>query len=313
MKILITGGAGYIGTELVKKLVNHPEVEEIIIYDNLTRGSYSFFLTQGIGGDHIRFIQADLLNTRKLNKIVQEVDVVYHLAARIQTPFAETDPHLFEQVNHWGTAELSYAIEQAPNIKAFIHVSSISVYGASNKGKMLNDSSKVNPRTNYGISKMRGEGFVERLMNLNRFPVYILRLGNVYGYSTSMRFDAVINKFAFEANFLKKINIHGDGQQSRAFIHINQLSINLAQIPFKNIPSGTYNMIDSNHSIMDIAMLMKDLVPDLEMLFINQHLKLKDMLVDENCKIYEYLEKEPSSLKLEIIEMINQFAFHPNR
>lgn len=313
MKILITGGAGYIGTELVKKLVNHPEVEEIIIYDNLTRGSYSFFLTQGIGGDHIRFIQADLLNTRKLNKIVQEVDVVYHLAARIQTPFAETDPHLFEQVNHWGTAELSYALEQAPNIKAFIHVSSISVYGASNKGKMLNDSSKVNPRTNYGISKMRGEGFVERLMNLNRFPVYILRLGNVYGYSTSMRFDAVINKFAFEANFLKKINIHGDGQQSRAFIHINQLSINLAQIPFKNIPSGTYNMIDSNHSIMDIAMLMKDLVPDLEMLFINQHLKLKDMLVDENCKIYEYLEKEPSSLKLEIIEMINQFAFHPNR
>lgn len=312
MKILITGGAGYIGTELVKKLVDHPEVEEIIIYDNLTRGSYSFFLTHGIGGDHIRFVQADLLNTRKIKKIVKEVDVVYHLAARIQTPFAETDPHLFEQVNHWGTAELTYALEEATNIKAFIHVSSISVYGASTKGKYLNDTSKVNPRTNYGISKMRGEGFVERLMNLNKFPVYLLRVGNVYGHSNSMRFDAVINKFAFEANFLKRININGDGQQTRAFIHVNQLSNNLAQIPFKQIPSGTYNMIDSNHSVMDIAMLLKDLIPDLEMLFINQHLKLKDMLVDEDCKIYEYLEKEPSSLKLEMIEMINQFAFHPN-
>lgn len=312
MKILITGGAGYIGTELVKKLVDHPEVEEIIIYDNLTRGSYSFFLTHGIGGDHIRFIQADLLNTRKIKKIVKEVDVVYHLAARIQTPFAETDPHLFEQVNHWGTAELTYALEEASNIKAFIHISSISVYGASTKGKYLNDQSKVNPRTNYGISKMRGEGFVERLMKLNKFPVYLLRVGNVYGHSNSMRFDAVINKFAFEANFLNRINIHGDGQQTRAFIHINQLSNNLAQIPFKNIPSGIYNMIDSNHSVMDIAMLLKDLIPDLEMLFINQHLKLKDMLVDEDCKIYEYLEKEPSSLKLEMIEMINQFAFHPN-
>ncbi|HUH73887.1 MAG TPA: NAD-dependent epimerase/dehydratase [Chitinophagales bacterium] len=312
MKILITGGAGYIGTELVKKLVDHPEVEEIIIYDNLTRGSYSFFLTHGIGGDHIRFVQADLLNTRKIKKIVQEVDVVYHLAARIQTPFAETDPHLFEQVNHWGTAELSYALEEATNIKAFIHISSISVYGASTKGKFLNDQSKVNPRTNYGISKMRGEGFVERLMKLNKFPVYLLRVGNVYGHSNSMRFDAVINKFAFEANFLNRINIHGDGQQTRAFIHVNQLSSNLAQIPFKNIPSGTYNMIDNNHSIMDIAMLLKDLIPDLEMLFINQHLKLKDMLVDENCEIYKYLEKEPSSLKLDMIEMINQFAFHPN-
>ena len=127
-----------------------------------------------------------------------------------------------------------------------------------------------------------------------------------------MRFDAVINKFAFEANFLNQINIHGDGQQTRAFIHINQLSNNLAKIPFKNIPPGIYNMIDKNHSIMDIAMLLKDLLPNLEMIFINQHLKLKDMLVDENCKIYDYLEKEPSSLKLELIEMINQFAFHPN-
>lgn len=311
MKVLITGGAGYIGTELVKKLVNHPEVKEIIIYDNLTRGSYSFFLTQGIGGDHIRFIQADILNTRKLKKVLQEVDIVYHLAARIQTPFAETDPHLFEQVNHWGTAELTYALEEAKNIKAFIHVSSISVYGASTKGKKLNDQSKVNPRTNYGISKMRGEGFVERLMKLNKFPVYLLRVGNVYGHSNSMRFDAVINRFAFEANFIKRINIHGDGQQSRAFIHVNQLSKNLAHLPFKNVPSGTYNMVDSNHSIMDIAMLLKDLVPDMEMLFINQHLKLRDMLVDEDCKIYQYLDREPSSLKLEMIEMINNFAFHP--
>lgn len=312
MKVLITGGAGYVGTELVKKLVNHPEISEIIIYDNLTRGSYSFFLTQGIGGDHIRFIQADILNTRKLKKVLKEVDIVYHLAARIQTPFAETDPHLFEQVNHWGTAELTYALEESPNIKAFIHVSSISVYGASTKGKKLNDQSKVNPRTNYGISKMRGEGFVERLMKLNKFPVYLLRVGNVYGHSNSMRFDAVINRFAFEANFTKRINIHGDGQQSRAFIHVNQLSKNLAVLPFKEVPSGIYNMVDSNHSIMDIAMLLKDLVPDMEMLFINQHLKLRDMLVDEDCKIYQYLDREPSSLKLELIEMINNFAFHPN-
>jgi len=311
MKVLITGGAGYIGTELVKKLVDHPQITEIIIYDNLARGSYSFFLTPGIGGDHIRFIQADILNTRKLSRIVKEVDIVYHLAARIQTPFAETDPHLFEQVNHWGTAELTYALEEASNIKAFIHVSSISVYGASTKGKKLNDLSKVNPRTNYGISKMRGEGFVERLMDLKKFPVYILRVGNVYGHSNSMRFDAVINRFAFEANFIKRIHIHGDGQQSRAFIHVHQLTKNLAAIPFKDIPSGIYNMVDNNHSIMDIAMLLKDLIPDLEMLFINQHLKLRDMLVEEDCRIYHYLEREPSSLKLEIIEMINKFAFHP--
>jgi UDP-glucose 4-epimerase len=66
MKVLITGGAGYIGTELVKKLVEHPDITEIIVYDNLTRGSYSFFLSDGIGGNHIRFVQADILDTRKI-------------------------------------------------------------------------------------------------------------------------------------------------------------------------------------------------------------------------------------------------------
>jgi UDP-glucose 4-epimerase len=312
MKVLITGGAGYIGTELVKKLVEHPDITEIIIYDNLTRGSYSFFLSEGIGGNHIRFVQADILDTRKIGKLIKEVDVVYHLAARIQTPFAETDAHLFEQVNHWGTAELTYALEESNNVKHFIHVSSVSVYGASSKGKKLTDTSKVNPRTNYGISKMRGEGFVERLMKLKKFPVHLLRVGNVYGHSNSMRFDAVINRFAFEANFTRRINIHGDGQQYRAFIHVDQLAKNLAAIPFNDIPSGIYNMVDSNYSVMDIALTLKDLIPDMEMLFINQHLKLRDLIVEEDCKIYQYLDREKGSLKLDLIELINRFAFHPH-
>lgn len=311
MKVLITGGAGYIGTELVKKLVDNRSISEIIIYDNLSKGSYSFFLSQGIGGDHIRFVQADILDTRKLRKILKEVDVVYHLAARIPTPFSETDPHLFEQVNHWGTAELTYALEEIDNVQHLIHVSSISVYGSSAKGKKIGEGATPNPKTNYGISKMRGESFAERLMKAVKYPVHILRVGNVYGYSNSMRFDGVINRFAFDANFTKRISIHGDGQQNRAFIHVDQLVENLAAIPFKDIPSGIYNMVDSNHSVMDIALALKDMMPELEMLFINQHLTLRDLQVDENCRIYKYLQRKPSSLKLELIEMINQFAFHP--
>lgn len=311
MKVLITGGAGYIGTELVKKLVNRKDVKEIIVYDNLTSGSYSFFLSDGIGGDHIRFVQADILDTRKLKKVLAEVDIVYHLAARIHTPFSETDPHLFEQINHWGTAELTYALEESPNVKHFIHVSSISVYGSSAKGKKIGENASLNPKTNYGISKMRGESFVSRLSKQVKYPVHILRVGNVYGHSNSMRFDGVINRFAFEANFTKRISIHGDGQQNRAFIHVDQLTENLAAIPFTEIPSGIYNMVDSNHSVMDIALTLKDMLPELEMIFINQHLSLRDLQVDENCRIYQYLHRQPSSLKLELIELINQFAFHP--
>lgn len=309
MKVLITGGTGYIGTELVKKLVKIPKVKEIVVYDNLSKGGYNFFLCTCIGGDNIRFVQGDILDSRKLKKEIKDVDVVFNLAAKIASPYADADPHLYEQINHWGTAELTYAIEES-NVKKLIHISSLSVYGASAKGKFITENTKLNPRTNYGISKMRGEGFIERLFKDNDRETYIVRLGNVYGFNQSMRFDAVINHFGFEANFLKKISIHGDGQQIRSFINVDKAAQYLTQLPFLNVPSGIYNMVDFNKSIMDIALTFKDLIPDLEMQFINQHLQLRNIAVEEDCNIYKYIPKQPTLFKEDLFQMMNQFAFH---
>lgn len=119
MRVLVTGGAGYIGTELVRKLVKIKEIEEIIVFDNLSRGLYNIFLCQNIENDNIRFIQGDILDTRTLQKIIKQVDIVYHLAAKIPNPYAEIDPHLIEQTNHWGTAELTYAIETSKCKKVY--------------------------------------------------------------------------------------------------------------------------------------------------------------------------------------------------
>ena len=307
MKVLITGGAGYLGTELVKKLVKIPKIKEIIVYDNLSKGGYNFFLCTCIGGDNIRFVQGDILDTRKLKKELQGVDVVFNLAAKIASPYADADPHLYEQINHWGTAELTYAIEES-DVKKLIHISSLSVYGSSAKGKLITETTKPNPRTNYGISKMRGEAFVERLMG--KREVYIIRLGNIYGFNQSMRFDAVINRFGFDANFLKKISIHGDGQQIRSFIDVDKAALHITQIPFLNVPSGVYNLVDFNRSIMDIALDFKDLIPEIEMQFINQHLQLRNIAVDDDCKIYKYLPRQHTNFKDDLFTMMNQFAFH---
>ncbi|MCC6571321.1 MAG: SDR family oxidoreductase [Chitinophagales bacterium] len=309
MKVLITGGAGYLGTELVKKLVQIPKVKEIVVYDNLSKGIYNFFLCTCIGGDNIRFVQGDILDTRKLKKELKGVDIVFNLAAKIASPYADADPHLYEQINHWGTAELTYAIEES-DVKKFVHVSSLSVYGASGKGKVITENTKLNPRTNYGISKMRGEGFVERLIKDKNIDTYIVRLGNVYGFNQTMRFDAVINRFAFEANFLKKISIHGDGQQIRSFIEIDKAAKYLTQLPLVDVPPGIYNMVDANKSIMDIALTFKDLIPELEMQFINQHLQLRHLAVEEDCKIYKYIPKVTTPFKDDLFTMLNQFAFH---
>lgn len=308
MRVLITGGAGYLGTELVKKLVQLKEVKEIIVYDNLSKNNYNFFLCTCIGGDNIRFVEGDILDTRKLKKELTKVDAVIHAAAKVATPYADHDPHMYEQINHWGAAELSYAIEES-NIKKFIHISSVSVYGSTIKNQLITEKSKLNPKTYYGISKMRGEAFVERLFD--KLPTHIIRLGNLYGFNQSMRFDAVINRFGFDANFLKKISIHGNGMQERAFINIDKAAKVITQLLLKNEePSGICNLVDLNKSVMDIAMTFKEIYPDLEMQFINQHLKLRNLTVDSNCSLFDSIKIEKTDFKQELQHMLMQFAFH---
>ncbi|MFB6305522.1 MAG: NAD-dependent epimerase/dehydratase family protein, partial [Flavobacteriales bacterium] len=126
MKVLITGGAGYLGTELTRKLDNHPKVEEIIIYDNLSRQNFNLFIGNNkFSNGKVRFINGEILDSRSLKKVVEKVDTIYHLAAKVTTPFADQNPHFFEQTNHWGTAELAYAIENS-DVTNVIHLSSVS-------------------------------------------------------------------------------------------------------------------------------------------------------------------------------------------
>ncbi len=91
MKILITGGAGYIGTPLVDLLCANPLVEKIIVYDNLSRANYNLFIgSKNEGHQKINFFKGELLDSRRLRQALKGVDVVYHLAARVTTPFANS-------------------------------------------------------------------------------------------------------------------------------------------------------------------------------------------------------------------------------
>src|SRR5262245_41461421 len=215
MNILITGGAGYIGTELIDELSKNNSVERIKVYDNLSRGNYNFFFGKNSGQKKIKFIQGDILDSRKIRKELKGIDIVFHLAAKVTTPFANIDSHFFEQINHWGTAELVYAMEES-SVKKFIFTSSASIYGSTSVP--ATEETPPHPTSFYGVSKQRAEEHVKRLFE--KFPTVILRCGNVYGYSKSMRFDAVINRFMFDANFINRITINGSGTQSRSFIHI---------------------------------------------------------------------------------------------
>jgi UDP-glucose 4-epimerase len=306
MKVLITGGAGYVGTELTKSLTACEEIEEVIIYDNLSKGHNNFFLgKQYTQPEKVRFIHGEILDTRRLKKSMETIDVVFHLAAIVTTPFANTDPHFYEQVNHWGTAEVVYAAEIS-HIKKFIYLSSTSVYGASKE--MATERTQPAPTTFYGISKQRGEEHVNRLSE--KITSLIIRGGNVYGYNRSLRFDAVINRFMFDANFTKRIQIFGNGKQTRTFIHIKQLAEVLKNTIINNVPSGTYNLVDKNLQILEIVDVLKEIYPSLEFLFNNQHVHLRELNVDRTSELFRYLPPlVEKPLKEELLEFKSRLAF----
>jgi UDP-glucose 4-epimerase len=306
MNVLITGGAGYIGTELLKQLSKNPKVEKIKIYDNLSRDNYALFTGHKYEQhQNISFVNGELLDSRKLKKALEGIDIVYHLAAKVTTPFANTDPHFFEQVNHWGTAELVYAIEES-NVSQLIYSRSIGVYGSSTNE--IEESSEANPKTFYAISKLRGEEHIARLMP--KIKTNIMRCGNVFGYSSSMRFDSVINRFVFESNFSNRITIHGDGKQSRAFIHVDYIANIFNKLIGSETPSGFYNLIQENLSILEIVDVLKEVNPTLEFIFINQHLKLRNIKVNPDLKLKDFIDlSSDSSFKEEIVAFHDRFSF----
>jgi UDP-glucose 4-epimerase len=306
MKVLVTGGAGYIGTELAAQLVAKPEVEKVIIYDNLSRLNYNLFLGLRLRQHHkLSFIKGELLDSRALRKVLKDVDAVYHLAAKVTTPFSNVDAHVYEQVNHWGTAELVYAIEES-NVKRIIYTSSTGIYGSSKEA--IDETALPEPQSLYATSKLRGEDHVRRLSD--KISTHIMRCGNVYGYNKSMRFDAVINRFVFEANFNRLVTIQGDGKQNRAFIHVEMLAKALGNLLHSNLPNGTYNLVDRNIKVIDILDALKELIPGLEFLFINQHLRLHELNVKPNAIVNAALGIHANrTLKEELEEFIEKFSF----
>ena len=279
MRILITGGCGYLGCSIIDNLLLCNESEEIVIYDNRYRKNPSFFLGRKVPNPNkVTFIEGDILDTYTLEKALKNIEVVIHLAAKASTPFAETTGHEFDQVNNWGTSIVTNSIEKFESVKKVIYLSTIAVYGDT-KGKMVNEDAITAPGSFYGISKLKGEKHIQRLSDKNE--TYIFRLGNVFGYNPCIRLDGVVNKFLFEAEVKGKIEIHGDGEQKRAFTSVDCLGHYIAnKVLLQKHETGLFNLVNYNLSINEIADKVKALYPNLDVMYLDQHLAMRSLTVE---------------------------------
>lgn len=300
MRAVITGGAGYVGTELVAQLVASPEIEEIVVYDNLSRGNYNLFLgVPRLPHQRVKFINADILDSRSLEAATQGAGIVYHLAAKVTTPFADHGPHGFEQINHWGAAEVANAIEKN-QVPSAVFLSSVSVYGST--PEEVDESHEPNPQTFYGISKANGEAHFARLFE--KLRCFTIRCGNVYGYSSSMRFDSVINRFMFDANFRGRLQIDGDGNQMRSFAHIDTVAKVLANLNSSSLPSGVFNLVEETLSVNQIVASIQKIYPTVERIHINRDVKLRELKAMPNLRINQ-LSRSP---RTDMDDALNRFS-----
>ncbi|MFP6807320.1 MAG: SDR family oxidoreductase [Pseudomonadales bacterium] len=298
MKVMIIGGAGYIGNELVYRLSAEPGVDDILVYDNLCKGNYNLFTGfRKIPGNNVRFIQADILDSRSLRKHMEGMDVVYHLAAKVETPYADQNAHDFEQTNNWGTAEIVYTAEDL-NIGRLIYLSSQTVYG---EGEVTSADHPRVPNSFYSISKMRGEDHVLRLME--KLPVQIIRLANVYGYSKNLRIETNLNQLIFDAHFKNRIAIHGDPSHALSYISLFRTVEVLAQIALNEMASDVYNLSHRTMSFNDMVDALKTLYPDLETIFVDQHIPMKDLTMACDPRLAHMLPGETT-----MVEDIEKFG-----
>lgn len=272
MKVMITGGAGYIGNELVYRLSAEPSIKDILVYDNLCKGNYNLFTgLRKVPGNNVRFIQADILDSRSLRSCMEGMDVVIHLAAKVEAPYADQNAHDFEQTNHWGTAEIVYTAEEV-GVPRLIYLSSQGVYG---QGEITDTDHPRVPSSYYGLSKMRGEDHVMRLME--KASVQLVRCANVYGYSKNLRFETLVNQFVFDAHFTNRVAIHGDPGHTMSHISLYRLVEVLARMVKRDMDSSVYNLSHRQFATGELVEDLKETYPDLETIFVDQHIPLHDL------------------------------------
>jgi len=215
MKVLVTGGAGFIGKYLVKSLLeNNNSVTIFDNFSNSTKKSINFLIDLGV-----KIIEGDITELPNLQRAIKDHDIVIHLAAKISVSESISNPSETFRINVDGTNNVLIACEKN-HVKKLIISSSAAVYGESPPNVKLTEESVMNPISPYGESKMQMEQNVKKFALKHDIDYIILRFFNIYGIGQSLEYAGVITKFIKKIIKKESLQIFGNGSQTRDFVAI---------------------------------------------------------------------------------------------
>lgn len=272
MKILITGGAGFIGSNLAKRLVQ--DQHDVVVLDNLLRGNKLDKETF----EKVNFIHGDVRDLDTVTKASKGCDLIFHFAAVLGVDIVADNPVETMDVEVIGTRNVVYAAE-VNNIKRIMYASTSGIYGHSAIENALTEEVLVDPRTSYAIAKRYNEIYLASHYEEKGLDVVSLRFFNVYGWNQDNRM--VIPRFFEQALAGDQITVFGSGKQTRDFTFIDdtiEACIRLMDV------KGCHIINIANEAewcILDVAEQIKEIVQsDSKIVFIDAPKKRYDYEVE---------------------------------
>ena len=232
MRIVVTGGAGFIGAHLCRRLLATPGVDEVVVLDNLVTGDAA-----NIAGLPVRFIEGSILDDDALDDACGGATSIVHLAALGSVPRSVADPMASHLSNATGTAMVLEAARRHGNLHTIV-ASSSSVYG-SNPVLPKHEDLATRPMSPYAASKLATESYTLAWANSYGLPALAFRFFNVFGplQPAGHAYAAVIPAFVDAALAGQPLVVHGDGTQSRDFTYVGTLTAVVAAAVTRRITS----------------------------------------------------------------------------
>jgi nucleoside-diphosphate-sugar epimerase len=294
-KILVTGGAGYVGSVLVPRLLSlgyYVKVLDLFIYGEHT-------LDEANSNPALEKIKGDIRNQTAVKQAVKDCDAIIHLACISNDPSFALDPQLSISIN-FEAFEPLVQISRDSGVRRFIFASSGSVYGINKEKDVTEDSSLV-PISHYNKYKALCEPVLQKYQS-NDFTTVIIRPATICGYSPRQRLDLTVNALTSHAVNLGRITIFG-GQQMRPNIHIQDmvdLYTKLLEYPDELIAGKIFNAGFENYSVAEIAQAVKTIV-------------WQQMPDRENVEIVTTSSDDPRSYHLSSEKIKRELGFAPKR
>ena len=232
MKVIVTGGAGFIGANLCRMLLDHPKISKVVVVDDFSTG-----FENNLHGLDVDLIQGSILDTELMERTFRGADTVAHLAARPSVPRSLQDPVATHAANATGTVSVLEAI-RAADVPAVVTASSSSVYGATATLPKREDLATL-PLSPYAASKLATEAYTLAYQSSFGIKALAFRFFNVFGplQSAGHAYAAVIPTFISAALKGRPLTVFGDGTQSRDFTFVDTVGAVICEALTRGVDS----------------------------------------------------------------------------